>query len=306
MTQPTALSTLIKNTVDYAGLFPPAALPMEQVIENYGKYLRSANCNMLGRLIIPAAKLETTMIPDHSDSPWQISALLPPCVDGDPAALVAGIEQIKAFNLAHSKTANCAVVDAVEIKVPTTQSIRTTVELLTIPVNAFLEVSWDDPRELIAEIASTKNPNIFAKIRTGAVTPELIPSPDKVARFIQSCAEHNLGFKATAGLHHPMRAQQNLTYEPDSPQAKMHGFLNVFVAAVIAFEHGKNTDSESTLTEILSNEQADKFRFEDDQLSWGDLSVSTERVAKFRAKGIISFGSCSFTEPSNELAELAY
>src|SRR5258708_31204656 len=37
------------------------------------------------------------------------------------------------------------------------------------------------------------------------------------AAFIVACAERQLPFKVTAGLHHPVRAAHPLTYEPDAP-----------------------------------------------------------------------------------------
>ena len=303
MTQ-TALSSLTQNTIDYAGLFPPAALPMKQVIENYAAYTQSAQRDMLGRLIIPAAKLSSLELPTNIKTAWRISALLPPCDKKDTTALAGGIELIKQFNQSQSDGEQRALVDAVEVKAPHARALHATVDLLQIPVSAFLEINWaDDPSDLIAEIASANKPNIYAKIRTGGVTPDLIPDVNQVARFIHACAKRNVGFKATAGLHHPLRAEQNLTYQPDSPRAKMHGFLNVFVAAMFAFEH---QSSEAILSEILSNEQSQKFGFADDHLKWGDQTVSTERISQIRNQGIFSFGSCSFTEPTIELAELAY
>ena len=64
--------------------------------------------------------------------------------------------------------------------------------------------------------------------------PEAIPDPADLARFIAACAAAGVPWKATAGLHHPVRAEQALTYEPGAPRAVMHGFLNVFAAAAFA------------------------------------------------------------------------
>src|ERR1017187_4794564 len=74
----------------------------------------------------------------------------------------------------------------------------------------------------------------FAKVRTGGLTPETIPSSEALADFLGEAASRHIAFKATAGLHHPIRSLHPLTYAPDSPCATMHGFVNVFVAAAFA------------------------------------------------------------------------
>jgi hypothetical protein len=137
---------------------------------------------------------------------------------------------------------------------------------------------------------------LHAKIRTGGVTPVAIPHPDRVATFIRICAMHGVPFKATAGLHHPLRCMRALTYDPDSERATMHGFINVFMAA--AFPH----DAER----ILAEEDPKAFRFEDDAAWWRDHAVTTEHLTEVRRDFAISFGSCSFEEPVAELQELGW
>jgi len=146
---------------------------------------------------------------------------------------------------------------------------------------------------LIPELAKH---GLCAKIRTGGITPEAIPHPDRVATFIHVCAMHAVPFKATAGLHHPLRCVRALTYDADSPRATMHGFINVFMAA--AFPHQAER--------ILVEEDPHAFRFEDDAAWWRDHAVTTEHLAAVRREFAISFGSCSFEEPVAELKELGW
>ena len=54
-----------------------------------------------------------------------------------------------------------------------------------------------------------------------------------VVRFIRRCIEADVRFKATAGLHHPLRAEFPLTYDAGAPVGAMFGYLNVFLAAGI-------------------------------------------------------------------------
>jgi hypothetical protein len=137
----------------------------------------------------------------------------------------------------------------------------------------------------------------FAKIRTGGVKPEAIPSPADVAAFITACAESQLPFKATAGLHHPIRAEYALTYEADAPRAMMHGFLNVLMASAFAW-HG-----ERNIEPIVA--ETDKSAFNFDELAhWRDKSLSAVQIREARHDFMHSIGSCSFDEPVHELQAL--
>ena len=52
-----SLRALLSGVVDYAGLFPPAGLPLDQAIRNYARYRQGSDAWMLGRFVIPAARL---------------------------------------------------------------------------------------------------------------------------------------------------------------------------------------------------------------------------------------------------------
>src|SRR5215469_4630128 len=47
-----------KSLVDYAGLFPPAALGMSDAIDEYAAASEGAHAWMLGRFIVPFSRLE--------------------------------------------------------------------------------------------------------------------------------------------------------------------------------------------------------------------------------------------------------
>ncbi len=311
----TAINELLRNVVDYAGLFPPAGLTMDAVVKNYALYVGTPQAEMLGRLIVPTSRLDEFLVAANdldsdveNPAPWLISALLPPIELGSTGQLQTSafdnaLATIAEFNAVQNKHETAYVVDTIEVKTSSPESAVAIIDHLPDHLNSFLEVNWnEDPEPLIFAISKHKKTKpIFAKIRTGAITPELIPSPNSVARFIACCARHRVGFKATAGLHHPIRANQKLTYENDSPTARMHGFLNVFIGTVFAFALGLE---EPELTEILANEDPNQFVFEKKSLNWKASTVSLEQIIQVRDSGIISFGSCSFTEPTVELLDI--
>jgi hypothetical protein len=107
-------------------------------------------------------------------------------------------------------------------------------------------------------------------------------------------------FKATAGLHHPLRAEYRLTYEPESPIGPMFGFLNLFLAT--AYLAG-GMDGE-TAARLLEERDAEAIRWDDAGVEWRGRRLDLAALAGAREAGIVSFGSCSFTEPIGDLESL--
>lgn len=151
----------------------------------------------------------------------------------------------------------------------------------------------------IRQLDGVRQAGSFAKVRTGGVTPQAIPSIDSVAAYIGACRERRLAFKATAGLHHPIRSAHALTYERGASVATMHGFVNVFMAAAFAW-HGTRD-----IRPVLAETDAGAFRF-DESARWRDLSLSEEQIRDARMNFAHSFGSCSFEEPIADLEALGW
>jgi hypothetical protein len=82
----------------------------------------------------------------------------------------------------------------------------------------------------------------------------------------------------------------------------MHGFINVFVAGVLANAYKLD---EAKLVQILSDEDSDSFRFSDDGLRYKDLAATIDQIRAARQR-VISFGSCSFDEPREDLRLLGW
>jgi hypothetical protein len=287
--------SLLTGIVDYAGLFPPAALGMEEAAAEYARWRRSAEAWMLGRFVLPASRLSelaraaSPVLPaGGTGEPWRLSALLGPDARSD-SSLVAS------FNDAH---AGRALVDAVETKAATPAEAGDVLETVPAGVSAAVEVPLE--ADLAPLLTVLRERSARAKVRTGGLVPEAVPDPAALARFIGACAAKGVGWKATAGLHHPVRAERALTYAADSPRAVMHGFLNVFAAAAfVAAGAGA-----SEIVPVLRETDASAFRFDEDALSWRHLRASNADLALSRHKTGASFGSCSFEEPVRGLRAL--
>ena len=296
----TAVKALLPELIDYAGLFPPAALPLPAVIKNFQKYHSGPHNWMLGRLIVPASRLsefvsvfDKLMPKGIGDTRWRISALIPE-VDASDNAFQKSLDDIESFN----ERFKYAHVDTIEGKIRRIDQIPGTLGRIPVSLTAFLELPLDQCEGFIESLAGQGADNAFAKVRTGGVTRAMIPNVQQVSRFIACCAANSLGFKATAGLHHPVRADNRLSYDFDADHGTMHGFLNVFFAACFAKNLGW---SAVQVAEVLECTDPESFVFSDDGITFGEHSLSLKQVQTTRDEFAISFGSCSFSEPTAEI-----
>lgn len=291
-----SLRALVAGLVDYAGLFPPAVLGMRDAVAAYAEYRTSTDAWVLGRFVVQAARLDELAMEAARHSiapaePWHLSALV-----GDDGA--GEIARARAFN---SAQAGRFVVDVIEHRAPAIGAIESVARAVHEgrPLTLYVEIPVvDEPREWLQALARV---GARAKVRTGGTTAPAFPAAWQLARFIARCAELAVPFKATAGLHHPLRGEQKLTYEPDAPTATMFGFVNVFLAGAFA----SMGMSESALTQLLEEREPDAFTFGDDAVSWRDSIIQIDRLRHARESFALAFGSCSFREPIDDLHRLA-
>jgi hypothetical protein len=283
----------MRRLVDYAGLFPPAALPMEDAVRQYASHLSSQDAWMLGRFVVPVERLPdfaraAAPYAGNAGDAWHLSALI-----GSHAA-DAG-PKIRTFNAGHRGR---FVVDVVECRAVAAGSVAASIGALPGELRIFVELPLlDDPRDMLTEI---RNAGAWAKLRTGGVTADAIPSAREVGRFIARAAELLVPFKATAGLHHPICGDHPLTYDDGAPHARMFGFLNIFAAAAFA----QSRAHERAVVELVEESDASAFRFEDTELRWRGRTVTAKQIASARSSLGMSFGSCSFQEPADGLRAL--
>ena len=288
----TAVRALLDGLIDYAGLFPPAALDMRTAVRNYSEYRASDDAWALGRFVLPAQRLAEFNAAfeeeccDERGSPWLLSVLSTGDANEDERVISEFSE-------------GAAFLDAIEFRASDTTQAESMLASVPTGMLAYLEF---DPEQIEQMLPILKKSDASAKIRTGGITAEAIPSVEKLARFLVSCAKAKIAFKATAGLHHPLRAVQELTYEADSASAPMHGFVNVFVAATIAYRGAVSED----VVGVFNEQSPAAFQWDKKILTWRNHRLSSEQIAKARENFAISFGSCSFTEPMHDLRALGW
>ncbi|MFQ3598437.1 MAG: hypothetical protein SNJ55_07980 [Chloroherpetonaceae bacterium] len=287
-----ALHTLLNGIVDYAGLFPPASLSMSEAVKNYAHYLQSLDRWALARFVVPVSRLEefTTAVhaltPDLRNQTWRLSALVGNMASDD-------LNIIADFNHRFSRAPRSMLIDAVELKASRVEEIHAL--NVSSSLATFIEIPIAGDVEPLIE--AIKKKNYRAKVRTGGVTLDAFPSPHALACFIFLCAKHQCAFKATAGLHHPIRAAYRLTYAPDSPSGTMFGFLNVFLASAFAYCGMTEPD----LADLLSETDLAQFSFSQERICWRSHCLDTATLHRIRTEFALSFGSCSFEEPIEDL-----
>jgi hypothetical protein len=117
-----------------------------------------------------------------------------------------------------------------------------------------------------------------AKVRCGGAS---VPSVAELAAFVRRCRELGVPFKATAGLHHPIAAPGR------------HGFLNLLAAATFGDEE-----------QALADEDPTVFALGDGRFAWRGHDAGAGEIERVRREVFVSFGSCSVSEPVEDLEAL--
>lgn len=297
-----SLRALLAGSVDYAGLFPPASLDLSPALANQAAYVRDPDVWMLGTFVLPVGKFEeasTHLAGFDVEHLLRISALGPRTENASEfhAALQALADAIRSFSLQHGAFTSISQIEMALPSQPGASVSETTEALLDLHIPTFWEAIPDEAERTLARLAELRaagGPAFGFKLRTGGVVASAFPSSVQIARALVSAVEHRVPIKFTAGLHHPVRQFHS------SVQAKMHGFLNVLGAGVLAAEH--RWDFLQT-AKMLEDENPDSFAFDDDRFSWTEWKIATDRISEHR-KVVTSFGSCSFDEPRDDLRAL--
>jgi hypothetical protein len=276
----------LENMIDYAGIFPPSALPPQKALDEYRAYRRGQEQWILGSLawscstltdlspmLTPNDEIELALIgrPSTTWESWQdarlqdvedVNKILENCPGVAAATYESRIDDLG------------RVTDAIN-------SLR----MLGKETDIYIELPWDQPLdEALAEIATEEW--VRVKFRTGGKTKDAYPSPDQLASVLKQCIDLEIEFKLTAGLHEPV-AHVDKEYG-----AFAHGFLNVLMATSAAFQDDASVDELSTI--LASSDQS--LWSVAKGLTYAGKTLSEEELNNARSF-FGSFGSCSISDP---------
>jgi hypothetical protein len=285
-------------------MYPPASLSLPEALKSYQRHRSGAEAWMVKRMVLPVDALSKidpgalraggefrfAMIPRHETGDWL-------------ASLRANLATLNFF------LGKCpaAVADVLEILLPAVSNTGELEKLLRsatgelVGYAAFFEVAtgpdflgrFEGAAEAVAGFSVH---NWGLKLRTGGTTADLYPAPSAVARALVIARDHGVPIKFTAGLHHPIRHWNK------SVGTRMHGFINILMAGLLAHHHGLAPER---VESILEEEEPSNFSFTELTADWRDLALPIEAIPKWRER-VVSFGSCSVDEPKEDLEWLGW
>lgn len=289
-----ALESLLFGVIDYAGLFPPARLAMPAAFSEFQAHLDNEDESwILDRFVCPAAQLpDLAALAKNTEIEFGVTVI------GTGGATPQEFDQAVSNDLARIESFERGFdgrisADAYEVKA--TDDLAATLKSLQAAkhLQRFVEIPLGEGLEDRLHMIASHD-DMAAKARTGGLSAEAFPDSASLARFFRECCSLEIAYKVTAGLHHPIRRLDA------GLGCKMHGFVNVFMANALLFEHDLGT---LEIEQILEEEQAEAFVFTDESAAWRELSVGLEAIEDMR-DAFGSFGSCSIREPLDDLKAL--
>ncbi len=316
-----SVQAFFHNILDYAGLFPPASLNLKDSFENYLEYMQSKESWMLSKFICPINKtkeLQLILPSGNSSEKIRLSLLASPAISANEFLTNFAQELSDFVNLDAGLHDKCSL-ETIELKIPedllNADSKNKITEFID-GISSTIKMNFDHKVFIFCEIPASgdieknmkqvipainiHNENFDDagfKLRTGGTASTEIPQSKTIVSAIRECLDHKVVLKFTAGMHHPFRHHDKLL------NAKMHGFINVFGAGILAFRHAI---SDHELRDMIDDENSENFIFNDESFEWKGWISDTKEIHGARNGLVISYGSCSFSEPTDDLKELKF
>jgi len=313
-----SVKTLLNGLFDYAGMFPPASLPLENALEEYLGHRSEPDAWMVGPFVVPVGKLIelNTLLADRALHTPLSFIVLPRSAASGSESLDLWAEDLAACTEFLVQANGNAVIESFEFRFPV--GLFNDPELaarFAAQTAALFSGAGFEEATLFGEIVRTESflselpiyfltlasaqrmPRMLGKIRCGGMDTKAFPSPLELAHFIHTAIRVAHPFKATAGLHHPVR------FLNTEQGVRMHGFLNVFFAVTLGRVHDLKP---SDIQEIIEEENPVSFEFTSSGIKWKNLTATNTDFIHDRRMLGLSIGSCSFDEPRADLIGLGW
>jgi hypothetical protein len=274
---PEPLPAAWAGLVDDAAIFPPGDVPLTDAVDAFRNRRGEWYAGLVGSFVVTDTRL--------ADVPVEVPVSVVVTGGAGAVAGVAALAGRRGHRLTGIEVAVrdlddiagnvrriVAAVDAARAEgLPEETAIH--VELPQVEPTA----SWLAAADVVAEAEA------HLKFRTGGVEAHLFPVAATVAAWIDAALDRETSYKCTAGLHNALRHRDHET------GFEHHGFVNVLLATRRAFDGGTVAE----VAEVLDD------RYPNDLVAL----ARTSDLAGAR-RWFTSFGSCSVTEPLDDLLAL--
>lgn len=263
--------------VDDAAIFPPGDAPLPDAVTAYRERRSEWYADLVGPLVV-----RDTDLPDVAPE-LPVSVVLT-----GGAGAVAGVASLAAKKGHRLSGLEAAVRDLDDMAgnvrriIAAVDAARDTGTLEDTSV--YVELPQTDPTpDWLAAADAVAEAEHHLKFRTGGLEAQLFPAAATVAAWIDAALDRETAFKCTAGLHHAIRHRDHET------GFEHLGFLNVLLATRVAFDGATVAETAQVLDDHYANDLVAMAR-------QSDLAGARRWFA--------SFGSCSVTEPLEDLVGL--
>jgi hypothetical protein len=313
-----SVKTLLNGLFDYAGMFPPASLPLAEALREYLGHQAEPDAWMVGPFVIPVGKLDELLIllnDGHTHDPLRL-IILPRSSPSAEESLQLWSEDLDVCSNFVLQAQGRASIESFEFRFPpdlfsdpdgAARFVSKTCALFDTAgfenASLFGEIirtpsySGQLPIYFLTLASASSGHPIWGKLRCGGMNQADFPSPTELAQFIHTAIHVDHPFKATAGLHHPVR------HFNEDQGVDMHGFLNVMFAITLGRVHHLDP---SKIQEIIEERNPLSFEFIPSGIRWNTLAASTTDFIFDRKRHGLSIGSCSFNDPRADLVGLGW
>lgn len=312
---PSSLAFLLNQSLDFAGLFPPASLPASEALRIFRQEQSANTAGMLARFVCPMIRLEEIANNAATGQPLVISAL--PRGGKNAGEFLANLEtDLAAIRRLAQLHDGAVAIDTIELRPPADALEPASLRKLLAAIDALLVQKAGSVRQVFVELApapalasqlallaeqsmpaETGRPSFGFKLRTGGSDAASVPSSALTATAIGTAASLGLTMKCTGGLHRPLRTA---TVTGSAP---MHGFINLLFASSLA---AAAPIEAATLESVLDETESAAFAFNGNTVSWRERKLTAADIATARKRLLVSFGSCYVEQPRTELQKLGW
>jgi hypothetical protein len=282
--EPPGIRPLFANLVDCAALFPPGSAKMPAAVRGYLDALAGDRAGIVGVFVCPVSRLPeliVEVVKAKPAEPLPISLVVDNGLGGVPKAVSTVESRRNMLRLRMVEMAAPSDVDATWLE-RVAEFVPEDVVRVVEPVRPALA----DRQAWLEGVRRVARYGCWPKLRCGGLRAGSFPAAGDVAEFMAAVCAENVPFKATAGLHHAIR------YQDEETGYRHHGFVNLMVAVSRTLASGQV----DTATAALESDDADELVTE--------LNAMPESAARSLRQAFASYGSCSLDEPFDDLSRL--